>query len=56
MGFPFDQATWDAVTGAMYIGAGGAAPAIYTLISAAMCIWALWAGNRKEHQLYVGYE
>jgi hypothetical protein len=52
MGFPYPEATWDAATGATYMGAGGSMPMIYTLISAALCIWALWAGNRKEHQLY----
>jgi hypothetical protein len=52
MGFPYAEATWDAATGAIYMGAGGPMPMIYTLISAALCIWALWAGNRKEHALY----
>ena len=52
MGFPGSEGSWDAITGAMYMGAGGGAPAIYTWISVAMCVWALWAGNRKEHKLY----
>jgi hypothetical protein len=55
MGFPFAEASWDSVTGAMYMGAGGAMPMVYTLISVALCIWALWAGNRKEHSLYENY-
>ncbi len=52
MGFPGAEASWDVITGAMYMGDGGAMPAIYTLISAALCVYALWAGNRKEHSLY----
>ena len=56
MGFPYAEATWDAATGAMYMGAGGGAPAIYTWISVAVCIWALWKGNRNEHALYENYK
>ena len=52
MGFPGSEASWSAIEGAMYMGAGGGMPMVYTLISAAMCVWALWAGNRKEHALY----
>ena len=56
MGFPFAEATWDAVTGAMYMGAGGPMPMIFTLISAGVCIYALWSGNKKEHTLYDKYK
>ena len=52
MGYPYAEATWDAATGAMYMGAGGGAPLIYTLIAIAVCIWALWSGNRKEYAMY----
>lgn len=52
MGFPFSEASWDVVTGPMYMGAGSSFPAIFTWISVALCVWALWAGNRKEHSLY----
>ena len=52
MGFPGSEASWSAIEGAMYMGAGGSMPAIYTLISVVLCVWALWAGNRKEHKLY----
>ena len=52
MGFPFPEATWDAVTGAMYMGAGGNAPLIYTLIAAVACVVVLWLGNRSEHDFY----
>jgi len=56
MGFPYDAASWDVVDGAMYMGAGGSFPLIFTLISAAMCVWALWSGNRKEHKLCEDYK
>lgn len=56
MGFPYAEATWDVVTGAMYLGAGGASSFWYTLISAAVCVYALWSGNRKEQARYKDYE
>ncbi len=52
MGFPFEPASWDAVTGAMYMGAGGSMTLVYTLIAAAVCVYALWRGHSKEHALY----
>ena len=56
MGFPFESASWDAVTGAMYMGSTGSAPMVYTLISAALCVVVLWIGNSKEHSLYGDYK
>ena len=56
MGFPFDEATWDAVTGAMYMGAGGSAPFIFTLLSAVACVVALWLGNSAEHNHYKNHD
>lgn len=52
MGFSFAEASWDGVTGAIYMGAGGGMPLVYTLIAVVACIYALWSGNRKEHALY----
>ena len=52
MGFPYDEATWDAATGAMYMGAGGGAPAIYTWLSIIACVVLLWLGNRSEQEHY----
>ena len=43
MGFPFDEATWNVVDGAMYMGAGGSMPAIFTWLSIAVCIVLLWS-------------
>ena len=60
MGYPYAEATWDAATGAMYMGAnlggGNIALYIYTLISVACCVWALWKGNSNEHALYENYK
>ncbi len=56
MGFPGAEGSWDVITGAMYMGAGGSMPMIFTLISAVACVYALWSGNRKEHSLYDDYK
>ncbi len=56
MGFPYDQATWEVVDGAMFMGWGGAMPAIWTLISVVVCIVLLWMGNKQEHALYDNYK
>ena len=55
MGYPYAEATWDAATGAMYMGYGGSLPMVFTLLSAAVCIYALWRGNSAEHRLYKGH-
>ncbi|MGI9389944.1 MAG: hypothetical protein ACR2O1_07810 [Boseongicola sp.] len=56
MGFPFETADWAVVEGAMYMGAGGGAPFVYTVLSAIACAVALWVGNNKEHKLYENYK
>lgn len=56
MGFPFAEATWDVVEGAMYMGAGSNATLVFTVISAVICVFALWSGNRHEHKMYDKYK
>ncbi len=55
MGYPFEEATWNVLEGAMYIGAGGAAPLLYTLIGVAICIATLVVGNASEQKRYAKY-
>ncbi len=52
MGFPFAEATWNAVTGAMFIGAGGVAPGVYTFIGGVICVAILWYGYIYEKGRY----
>ena len=52
MGFPYDEASWSVVDGAMFMGWGGSLPAIYTAIAAVICVYVLWAGNRSEQAQY----
>jgi hypothetical protein len=48
MGFPYDEANWAVVDGAMFIGWGGSAPGFYTLIAAVICVAVLVVGHRSE--------
>ena len=48
----FDIANWDAVEGALYMGAGTNWEVIWTLIAALVCIWALIMGSRHELDAY----
>ncbi|MBL4813228.1 MAG: hypothetical protein JKX69_12940 [Rhodobacteraceae bacterium] len=56
MGFPFENATWDGLDGAMFMGWGGIMPGVYTAISVLICVYVLWAGNRAEQQKYKAFE
>lgn len=48
----FDYATTDDMTGAIFIGAGSSMSMVWFLIAAALCVLAIWAGNRHEHASY----
>lgn len=48
MGFPYDEASWSVVDGAMFIGWGTAMPGIWTLIAAILCIAVLVFGQATE--------
>ena len=52
MGFPYDTADWAVVDGAMFMGWGGSALGIYTLIAAIICVVVLWMGNSSEKAKY----
>ena len=44
---------WDGITGALYTGYG-ATEGLILWISIAMCVFALWWGNRHESKAYKG--
>ncbi len=48
MGFPYDEASWSVVDGAMFMGWGGASPGFYTFIAAAICVAVLVIGQGSE--------
>lgn len=56
MGFPFDEATWSVVEGAMFTGWGGSLPGLYTFLGIVACVVILIIGNRSEKERYRTYE
>lgn len=46
--FPYSEASWSAVDGAMFMGWGTALPGITTLIAAAICVFVLVVGQSSE--------
>ncbi|MEP0960403.1 MAG: hypothetical protein ABJQ70_03090 [Roseobacter sp.] len=48
--FPYDEASWSVVDGAMFMGWGGALPGFATFIAIVICIGVLVIGQRAEMQ------
>lgn len=46
--FPYEQATWDVVDGAMFQLWGTSMPGFFTLIAMALCVVVLIVGQRSE--------
>jgi len=46
--FPYAEASWDVVDGAMFMGWGTSLPGITTFIAAAICVVVLFIGQRSE--------
>lgn len=46
--FPYAEATWDVVDGAMFMGWGTALPGLATFIAAVICVAVLVIGQRSE--------
>jgi len=56
MGFPFETATWEGVSGAIFMGLGSAWPGIFSVISIVLCIAALVIGQKAEAKSYAKYK
>lgn len=46
--FPYSEASWEVVDGAMFMGWGGSLPGITTFIAMAICVVVLVIGQRSE--------
>lgn len=46
--FPYSEASWSVVDGAMFMGWGGALPGLTTFIAAVICVVVLVIGQRSE--------
>jgi hypothetical protein len=56
MGFPFDTASWEGVSGPIFMGYGGALPGLFTLIAVVLCIGALVVGQKDEAAKYAKFK
>lgn len=52
MGFPYDPASWDGVSGPIFMGYGSSMPGIFTAIAIIICIAALVIGQGAEAAKY----
>ena len=52
MGWPFEEASWNEISGAIYMGLGGSMPVIWTLLAAALCVIAIIVGMSHELSAY----
>ena len=48
----FDYASADDMTGAIFMGAGTSMSMVWFILAALICVYALWNGNRHEHDAY----
>ena len=46
--FPYEEASWSVVDGAMFMGWGGALPGAMTFIAAVICVVVLIYGQKTE--------
>jgi hypothetical protein len=52
MGWGFDSASWDAVTGPMYMGMNSGWEYIWLIVSIGLCVAAIWVGGTHEIGAY----
>lgn len=52
MGFPFENASWDGVSGVIFVGGVNGPTLLYSIIAIAICIAALLYGNGVEATKY----
>jgi len=53
MGFPGEEAAWSSVAGAaIYPGADGSMPGVWSVIAIIACIATLWIGHSSEAKKY----
>lgn len=48
----FDLESTEAMSGAIFTGAGTSMSMVWFIIAAAICVFAIIAGNRHEHAAY----
>ena len=56
MGFPYEPASWDGVSGPIFMGYGTSMPGVYTFIAIVLCIAALAIGQKAESAKYKAHK
>lgn len=56
MGFPYENASWDGVSGVIFVGGAGGATMMYSMIAIGICIAALLLGNGIESNKYKNHK
>lgn len=54
--FPYEEASWSVVDGAMFMGWGGSLPGITTALAAIICVAVLIYGQKTEAAKTKQYE
>ena len=52
MGFPYDPASWDGVSGPIFVGAGSSMPGAFTVLAIIISIAMLAVGQKTEAGKY----
>lgn len=56
MGFPYENASWDGVSGVIFVGGAGGSAGLYSIIAIGICIAALLIGNAMESGKYKNHK
>lgn len=56
MGFPFEVASWEGVSGPIFMGYGGAMPGLFSVVAIGLCVVALVIGGKDEAKSYKSYK
>ncbi|MEM5477579.1 hypothetical protein [Pacificibacter sp. AS14] len=55
MGFPFEPAAWEGVSGPIFMGYGSALPGLFSVIGIGLCFAILIKGQMAEAKSYKSY-
>jgi hypothetical protein len=56
MGFPFETASWDGISGPIFMGYQSAFPGVCTAIAIGLCVLTLVLGQKSEAAKYAKYK
>ncbi len=56
MGFPYENGSWEGVSGVIFVGGADGPTGIYSMIAIGICIAALLIGNAMEAGKYKNHK